>query len=1172
MRKHHRMPWRLAMARLAQGVVQCRGGNRAAFPAHARMHAARRVLRDHRVTDLFTHFAQDLLGMRERGIARRYARVDGGLDHDLLHLVRCETGRRIAGEPGTHMQFEFFPASQCDGDGQHDDAAGLVVQPGPAPDLVPGETRDQVLEVGIEVGGVGHRPVHPLVSQHTAAVAHAAFEIMVQRIVAHGGLSLCLVGCGCFLMFFDAGRQIQSASAARSLSSCGSARRRAGRVAATGSKRARSMSMSSCPASCASACTAATSTSASCVPSLTAWRVSCSSRAWARGRPITRARAMEADSAKTRPCRASMLRSMRASSMPSAAKASLSARNAPCTPRNSAGHSASSACQLPSPRSCCCAMVASRPAACCGARWAAARAIIEDTGLRLCGMAEEPPRPLPEGSASSAISPCAISDRSVAILPRLPARTAISLPSRIHSSRWVCQAISACFNPSASAMRAATARPLSSSTASVPTAPPSCSCNARPASVRSCARERTSGAAQPQNLKPRLVTCAGCIRVRASTGVSRCSSASTSSRLASVSSSASTSCSASRVTSTSAVSSTSWLVLPQCTWVAASSLQRATVRCNSLTSGIASAPARRPATIRAGMSQSGARHTLAMARAAVSGITPSAASASARACSKRSMACTTAWSSKRAIISEVVRKLSNIETLMKSPVGVGTRMRSVRQRKRDPTGLGLRIPWCTRPARWSGVVEEYRLALALHVDVPQVAAVGLLARDQGVAALRRYLFQQGRLRQRRIVFQEHRRELVLDQAARKHGHVGDRRAGGSLWLRDREDEAAFFIGRHATIAGDGVCAFDRGAAGQPGFGPGIVDGLAVAVEDGALHAHLRGSAADLGGQLDGPGPGFMREGADGLRSGDVAHVLSCSVNASDTHGRGVAAAQDDVEYVAEHLVVHRFVQREARDQALAGSLVGDALEDRVVVEQRVVGEVHLRHQALRIDVAEQREVDMRRAPGLVVVAPGIRAGLDADETIAAFVIGEHLAEAGEVGVQRGVVLVLLVEVAAGGVALPDFQQRIAHRLAVLVQHAAGDHDLFAQRFALALRGQVHVVRQDQLGRGEQVGAGGDFVAHAQRCLRGAALDGRFVGRIDQFRIDTGFDGIELHEVSSGRRWAATGSQCAICAPCVGVGRQQASPSRLSRPEQRSIFAIRPLCARIAQMVDYLHRS
>src|SRR3954454_25223301 len=56
-----------------------------------------------------------------------------------------------------------------------------------------------------------------------------------------------------------------------------------------------------------------------------------------------------------------------------------------------------------------------------GAIVAAANADAAATGLRLCGMVDEPPRPSPDGSKASPTSVCIISDTSRAILPQVPA-------------------------------------------------------------------------------------------------------------------------------------------------------------------------------------------------------------------------------------------------------------------------------------------------------------------------------------------------------------------------------------------------------------------------------------------------------------------------------------------------------------------------------------------------------------------------------------------------------------------------------------------------------------------------------------------------------------------------------------------------------------------------------
>ena len=94
------------------------------------------------------------------------------------------------------------------------------------------------------------------------------------------------------------------------------------------------------------------------------------------------------------------------------------------------------------------------------------------------------------------------------------------------------------------------------------------------------------------------------------------------------------------------------------------------------------------------------------------------------------------------------------------------------------------------------------------------------------------------------------------------------------------------------------------------------------------------------------------------------------------------------------------------------------------VEQRVAGEVHLRDEPLGERAPEDREVDVRRSPGVLVVAPRVGAGLDRDEAVAALVVGEAAAGAGEVRVERRRVLVDLVRVAAGRVRLPDLDERV----------------------------------------------------------------------------------------------------------------------------------------------------
>ena len=49
-----------------------------------------------------------------------------------------------------------------------------------------------------------------------------------------------------------------------------------------------------------------------------------------------------------------------------------------------------------------------------------------------------------------------------------------------------------------------------------------------------------------------------------------------------------------------------------------------------------------------------------------------------------------------------------------------------------------------------------------------------------------------------------------------------------------------------------------------------------------------------------------------------------------------------------------------------------------------------------------------------------------------------------------------VPVASGGIALPDFDQRVGHGAAVVVEHLSGDGDALADRLAFVLAREVVV--------------------------------------------------------------------------------------------------------------------
>ena len=103
-----------------------------------------------------------------------------------------------------------------------------------------------------------------------------------------------------------------------------------------------------------------------------------------------------------------------------------------------AGSVSHSAGQLPSPRSCSCTAAVNIVATSPGTRVAAAMATDAPTGLRFCGIVDEPPRPGALGSATSPTSVCASSARSRASLPSPAVRMPSAVAHSQSASRCVC--------------------------------------------------------------------------------------------------------------------------------------------------------------------------------------------------------------------------------------------------------------------------------------------------------------------------------------------------------------------------------------------------------------------------------------------------------------------------------------------------------------------------------------------------------------------------------------------------------------------------------------------------------------------------------------------------------------------------------------------------------------
>src|SRR5579862_8468777 len=95
-------------------------------------------------------------------------------------------------------------------------------------------------------------------------------------------------------------------------------------------------------------------------------------------------------------------------------------------------------------------------------------------------------------------------------------------------------------------------------------------------------------------------------------------------------------------------------------------------------------------------------------------------------------------------------------------------------------------------------------------------------------------------------------------------------------------------------------------------------------------------------------------------------------------------------------------------------------------------------------------MNVRRAPRIVVVAPGILSWPNRHKSVAAFGIGHRMPAATEIRIERRVVLVALVKIATCGVGLPDFDKCVSNGSAVFIQHPAAYHNAFTHRLARML--------------------------------------------------------------------------------------------------------------------------
>src|SRR5215813_1966519 len=190
---------------------------------------------------------------------------------------------------------------------------------------------------------------------------------------------------------------------------------------------------------------------------------------------------------------------------------------------------------------------------------------------------------------------------------------------------------------------------------------------------------------------------------------------------------------------------------------------------------------------------------------------------------------------------------------------------------------------------------------------------------------------------------------------------------------------------------------------------------------------------------------------------DEGLATSCK---SSLHGCGFPPAQNNIETISQGKSRSRMFPIKGRNQPPLGVFVGHAVVNGVEFEQRITREVHLRHQAAQQASAKQREMNVRWAPRIMVIAPRVGSRLDGRKFVPPLAVGDHPSAAVEIRIKRGVVLIKLMAVSSGGIGLPYFHQRAADRTSILVEHGSRHDDTFTEGRAFVLRSQVAIVRMD----------------------------------------------------------------------------------------------------------------
>ena len=140
-------------------------------------------------------------------------------------------------------------------------------------------------------------------------------------------------------------------------------------------------------------------------------------------------------------------------------------------------------------------------------------------------------------------------------------------------------------------------------------------------------------------------------------------------------------------------------------------------------------------------------------------------------------------------------------------------------------------------------------------------------------------------------------------------------------------------------------------------------------------------------------------------------------------------------------------------------------------------------------------MNVRRPPGVVVIAPGVFTRPNSNEFVSPFGVRARMPAACEIGIEGSVVLIGCVKIAAGGVGLPNLDQCMRNGTIVLIKNFAGNDDVLPDRLAAVLVGQIETAGLQEVATKRRAANFGDGVWKANERFPGSALHGTGIWRV-----------------------------------------------------------------------------